>query len=454
MVRLFFSIIIPLFIGYNIILIIFRKNLKELMGLEQAALSYITGLSILGLEMFVLSFFGIDWSFRNMASPWIVITLINVAWITMGGFAVSFKTDGKPVLGLIEKIFLGLIIFQIIFVTLKALALPIEAPDAVAIYAIKAKAFYLKGGIDRGILTDVSYKDSHQDYPLLLPLAECFVYRVFGFLNDHLVKIIFPLYFSSAIAIFYFILRRFIERRGSILLAFMLSSVPQFAAFGTNGYADLLISCYYTAALLYLFVWMKERKPCYLMISALMSFSAIWTKNEGWMLFLVNAVVLTLFLMKDKAAVTKKVFIFAGYAAGVIMLILPFVIFKNRLGLESDIISRDTLTPARMLGNIDRLGPIFYEYQKHLFGPKRWNLAWLAVLSVFILKAKEIFKDEKAYLALAIILCLTGYTAIYIITPHGLGWHLSTSASRLLLHFLPVGLFLFALSFKKELDAF
>ena len=93
MVRLFFSIIIPLFIGYNIILIIFRKNLKELMGLEQAALSYITGLSILGLEMFVLSFFGIDWSFRNMASPWIVITLINVAWITMGGFAVSFKTD-------------------------------------------------------------------------------------------------------------------------------------------------------------------------------------------------------------------------------------------------------------------------------------------------------------------------------------------------------------------------
>jgi len=341
------------------------------------------------------------------------------------------------------------------YVVIKALALPIEAPDAVAIYAIKAKAFFLAGGIDREILTNPLFEESHQDYPLLLPFAECWLYRVMGGLNDLLAKTIFPLYYLSTLAIFYYCLKRFVRRRGSLLFTFMLAAVPQFAIFGTNAYADLPLTCYYTASLLYLLLWMREKGAGpYLALSSLLSFAAAWTKNEGFMLALVNVVVLTVFLGRERMPFTKKMLSFSVYVVPILVLMTPWISLKATLGLESDVFNRSTLTVANVVDNAGRIGPILYEYQKHIFGPKRWNIAWLLVLAVFIVRSRRLFTDEGGYLAVSVILCLLGYSFIYMISPRDLGWHLSTSASRLLLHILPAGLFWLALATRKELDRF
>jgi len=47
------------------------------------------------------------------------------------------------------------------------------------------------------------------------------------------------------------------------------------------------------------------------------------------------------------------------------------------------------------------------------------------------------------FVGVAILLQLTGYMAIYVITPHDLAWHVHTSKERLILHIFPAILFLF-----------
>ncbi len=294
--KLSLGILATFFSGYNIILFLFRNSLKKLELSETIFLSFPIGISFISLEMYVLALLGKEWSFPNLAAPWVFLFLINLTWFYTKRRGALKPPSRKPALDLVEKVLICGIVLQVIYVALKALTLPLEAPDAVAIYAIKAKAFYLKGGIDQEILRNAVFKESHQDYPLLLPFAECWIYRVLGSLNDLLVKTIFPLYFLSTLVIFYNVLKRYVRRRGSLLFTFMLSSVPQFAVFGTNGYADLPVTCYYTASLLYLFLWMKEKGTAYLLLSSLMSFSAAWTKNEGWMLSGVNILILIIFL--------------------------------------------------------------------------------------------------------------------------------------------------------------
>ncbi|MFA4982360.1 MAG: glycosyltransferase family 39 protein [Candidatus Omnitrophota bacterium] len=453
-VKLTLGILITFFVGYNIIKALSWSNLKIMGSLEIVFLSFPIGISVITLQMFILAIFGKGWSLFNMALPWVFLLLVNLAVFFMRKRRPAEPQAARSALDFVEKALICGIILQVIWVTLKAFALPIEAPDAIAIYALKAKAFYLKGGMDHDILKNVTFKDSHQDYPLLLPLAECWIYRALGNLNDFLAKALFPIFFLSATGIFYSMLKRFIKRRGSLLFTFMLASVPQFTVFGTNAYADLPLTCYYTASLLYLFLWMKEKETPYLLLSALMSFSAAWTKNEGSMLLVINILILAIFLARDKMRFVKKAISLSVYLAVVIVLLLPWISFKNSMALESDIVNKATITPSNVGANLGRVWPILYEYQKHLFGPKRWNIAWISVLVVFILKIRNVFRDEIGYIAFAAILCIAGYTFIYIVTPHDLGWHLSTSASRLMLHVLPVSMFWLALSTKKDLNLF
>ena len=136
------------------------------------------------------------------------------------------------------------------------------------------------------------------------------------------------------------------------------------------------------------------------------------------------------------------------------ILITPWAGFKNNFNLENDVVNKETFAAWNVVKNFNRIGPILYEYQKHIFGPKKWNLAWLIIAAIFIVKFKKLFKGEWRYFTYALVLSLLGYTLIYIISPKPLGWHLSTSASRILLHFLPLGLFLAAIYTKEELDVF
>ena len=88
---------------------------------------------------------------------------------------------------------------------------------------------------------------------------------------------------------------------------------------------------------------------------------------------------------------------------------------------------------------------ILYEYQRQAFGIKYWNLSWIAFIFLAILRFKKIFSEEDRYITIPIFFILLCYTAVYLITPQDIYWHLRKSAGRLLIHVLPLVIFYIAM---------
>jgi len=129
--------------------------------------------------------------------------------------------------------------FEVLYVFFRALIRPMESYDSIAMYAFKSKIFYLAKMIPPDFFKSFSDFVPHIEYPLLIPLAETQFYAFLGYLNDLLVKIIFPLYYVALLAVSYSISKRFLNRRASLLFTFLLATIPQVTDFATNGYADI-----------------------------------------------------------------------------------------------------------------------------------------------------------------------------------------------------------------------
>ncbi len=148
--------------------------------------------------------------------------------------------------------------------------LPMEAYDAVSNWGLKAKAIFLAGSIPETFLRNPNYEVFHPDYPLLVPLLESYVYRCAADLREASAKMVFPLFLAGCVAVLFAALRRVGQtRRSCFLFSFLLVSVPYFSEQATNGYADVVVSFYFGAGSLYLYLWQTTGRNLFLVLSAL-----------------------------------------------------------------------------------------------------------------------------------------------------------------------------------------
>lgn len=432
-------------IGWSVLSLISRKNIFSLA--ETAALSYGIGLGLMSLEMAALSIFNIKFSVLSIMIFWVPL----IVWAAPAALK-RLKMD-RPIskmmpLSALEKFFIFGISLEAAYTFFKALVRPIEAYDAIAIYGLKSKIFYLAGGVGHNFFS--AFKDfvPHIEYPLLIPLAETSVYTFLGSLNDILVKAIFPLFYLSLLILVYSLARRFIERKPSLLVTFLLATIPQLGDFATNGYADIAFTFYCSSSIFYLFLWARERKGTLLIISFVMSILAMWTKSEGLMFAGINILLTFIYMLYERKFVKNALL----YSVMLMIIAVAYVALVSKL--SGTLPQGDFSKPAAAgkevnLADIRRIFTILYEYQIQLFGPKKWNMIWVLFLAGFFLCLKNIFSKNMAMLTFAIILAFCGYTAVYMISPD-LSWHLSKSASRVFIHFLPVVVLWLALIYKEK----
>ena len=441
----FFGVIIWLAItiiaGWSVLSIALYKRGDLFFG-EKIALSYGMGLGLISIEMALLSVFKIRFSAFSIAVFWVPLVA--------AGFAMRSKNildENKA--SFVEKLFIFGILFEVLYVFFRALIQPIESYDAIAIYAIKAKIFYMAGAIPGNFFT--AFKDivPHIEYPLLVPLSETSLFAFIGNLNDLLVKIIFPLYYCAILAAFYYIARREVNRKTALLFTFLLATVSQFNEYATNGYADLPLAFYYSASVFFAYLWVRKKEPGFIIVSAIFSVLCIWTKTEGLALAGINALLVASYAFLEKKRILWKGLLYASFILAAVIIYL--FIMKKILGLSvnGDFAKVNLLDFGRMVVNLKRLPLILYEYQIQFFGPKKWNIIWVIFLVLFFINFKLAFKKELRFLTLSILLVLGAYTGIYIITPQDVAWHLSTTASRLFIHFLPVVVLWCAIIFKE-----
>lgn len=450
--RLSIMILAMTFVGWNILYFAFLRR-ANFHAIECVALSFGLGLGFITLEMLLFYFFGVKFELGPLVAPWVPLFMINIIIHWREGMP-DMRTghEDKKQNNILLAGLLALTSIQIIYTFFRALIRPIESFDAVAIYAIKSKIFYIARTIPPDFFGKFAKIFPHPDYPINIPLAETLSYISMGSMNDQLVKLIFPLFFVATLCLVYYSIRRFSTRTYALFFAFILSSIPQFSAYATNGYHDMVLSFYTFGSTLFLILWFEERESLgFLMLSAIMSGLAAWTKNEGLLYCVTNTLVLTVFYIANWRVITRREMrLFFIYLGVIVAILAPWAIAKARGHISNEEIDLARLTPTFVAGQLHKMKIILYEFQKEFFGPKKWLLVWPFAALAIVLNLKKAFKGVNKYIALSLVLTIGGYMLMYMISKVDTAYFVSKTWSRFLLHFLPLVVYWVAVIMKED----
>jgi len=445
LMRLILGVLFLTFSGWNALCLMPRRK-EPLYLFEALAISFGLGVGLVSLEMFIFYLLGIKFDLLSISAPWLILMAFNL--LTRRVYRLNpIPAEGKGP-GVLENIFVLGISIEVFYAFFRALIKPIESYDAIAIYAIKSKIFYLAGTIPREYFGCLAGIFPHPDYPLNIPLAETFFYLIFGQLNDQLVKIIFPIFYLGILSLAYWAIRRFASRLHALIFTFMLATIPQFSAYATNAYLDLILSFYYFASALLLLRWLLDRDDtASLVLSALMAALAAWTKNEGIMYCAINVFLMCVFVFTGRKPARKRGAVAVLVYAGILLAInLPWLLIKAAAHITNTDVDVMNIDPVNFVKQIYKITPILYEFQKEFFNPKKWLIVWPAAVAVFILNYKKAFAGTaRRFTALSVILAVLGYMWFYMISNLDVRFFAGKTWARFLIHFLPMVVYWMAL---------
>ena len=449
-------IFITTFMGWNVFFLLTNKSpLGEFSIAETIGFSYFLGFGTVTIEMFIIGMLGFEFTKFNIIVPWIPIILLNAFLFWKKNRKIYIEPKKAKRYTYWELILLALVSLQTVYNLLRALLKPIESYDSVAIYALKAKMLYLDHGISGEFFSNVAqwFHGAHPDYPLFIPLSETWVYTFLNGFNDIIVKLIFPLFYLSFIFIFYSILNKATKNRKlAIIFTFLLATVKQFSDYSTIGVCDMELGMFFFIAIACFYLWTKDRNKSYFLnLSLAATALCVWTKNEGMLLALIAAVIVIAYMILYLKILDNRSKIrLLLYCAITFIFILLWTFFKKYHNLVNDNFTMSMMSPTLFLINIKKIPVILYEYQKQFFGIKKWNIIWILWIIIWIRNFKESFRGTIGLLTASFLLFSIGYSLVYIFSTVEINYFLTTTASRFLLHILPVTIFWMALIIKRD----
>lgn len=448
---LLLSVITTTFLGWNALSVLSARYAeKRLFFLEKLGLSYLFGIGTVTIEMFAMSFFKIEFTKLTILVPWIAIIAVRLLLKSPPVEKEEAERAHRRDKTFPGNMFLWLISLQVLYNFFRALVKPVESYDACAIYGLKAKIIYFAHSLGPDFFRKVAnnFQGAHPDYPLLVPLAQSWVYTFLGGFNDILVKAIFPCFYLAFIFVFYAVIKRITNNRTlSLVFTFMLASVKQFSDYSTICNTDLVLGVYFGVCVLYLYQWFNNKKDkWFLAISLASSVFCVWTKNEGALLVLIVLFILGLnAVLGIKTAGFKETLPFFCYGFIALGFIFLWQLYKSRNGLVNENFNLSMISIGNFMAGLNKIPIVIYGYQKEIFGFKKWNLFWIMLLIIASSQFKNIFVKNIKYVVFIILLFAFGYTAMYIFSAVEINFFVRFTASRFLLHIFPVAVFLLAL---------
>lgn len=444
--KFIFSLGLPIIAGY-IVCIWLLSNRHGIGLLQKLAFSYGIGMGILSLVMFLLSLLKVRFGVLSITISLAIVVMpfLFLCFKSKDIFNKQTKMLQRKQLSFSRKLLIGLILCVFLFVLFQALIVPLAAWDSWAIYGFKAKAFYLDKTVQAGFLKDTTKFYSHPDYPLLVPLAETWIYICLGTWNDQLVKILFPLYFISLIIIFYNNLKYYIDKKYSLLFAFFFVTIPQVISLGSSGYADLPLAFYYFTSLAFLIRGCEDFDKTSLFFSAIFAGLAAWTKNEGIVMAMFDLLIFLGVILVRRKMSRKNILLIVQYGLIIALIAGPWIWFKNSLGLANDVVNSNNLSLGNIIANLNRIPIVLTFMAKQVFSINSWNLLFMFSVVVIIFNFKRVVLLPNILVFLSLLFYVCVWIFIYVISPYDIKWHLGTSLNRLLLQITALLLFLDAL---------
>lgn len=453
-VLLLISLVAVTFIGANVLYIISDRKLKLALP-ETIAISYGLGLGSISLEMLVFYILKLQFSVEALLAPWLILVVVNsMICFGQGG---RLRQDeparfSASKLRPLDVLFVLGISLETLYALFRAVIKPIESYDAIAIYAIRSKIFFLAKSIPQDYFSAIARLFPHADYPLNIQLSETFLYMSMNGLNEQLVKVIFPMFFAAILCVFYFSVRRFASRTYALIFTFVLASIPHFNNYATNAYLEVPLAFYIFVSGVSLLRWIEDGSWGALLLSAVTAALAGWTKNEGLMYCIIFITLVFWSVISKRKGVSKKdIFSAAAYSGIILCILLPWALVKSRWNIVNDEIALSNLNPANLARQLHKLGPVFYELQKQVFGPKKWNIFWPVAIAAFLLNIRSAVAMPQRYITAAIIMALGGYVIFYMISYVDVVFFASKTCARFLLDLLPLAAYLLAVILKDDI---
>lgn len=293
---------------------------------------------------------------------------------------------------------------------------------------------------------------SNPDYPLLIPATIARSWEYIG--NETLLipVLVATLFTFATVGLIFSSISILRSKSQGFLAGLILLGTPFFVIHGASQYADVPLGFFFlaTIALFALQQRLSVNKPSLLTLAGMTAGFSAWTKNEG-LLFLV-AIMVSHFIvvtLKGWRTYVRQVF---SFLIGVIPVLIIIIYFKTRFAPPNTFLSGQSFQSTMgRLTDFSRYLQVLKAFVRGFFHFGDWslvvNLPLLLVFYILIVGINIEAKERSGILTSIIVLILTvvGYFVVYVTTPQDLTWHLSTSLDRLFLQIWPSFIFTYFL---------
>ena len=381
--------------------------------------------------------------------------MITVECLLLAGLVVAyiFRTKATPnrlpfqiavVDGLFVLVLLVAVSCALHVLILRTYRVPDGEWDGWALWNMHARMIFFNGPHWRQYLPQTF----HADYPLLTPLLTARSWRYAATDTPEAGAALGILFALSATGILVMTLWELRDRVTATLAGLILLSTPFFIQHATSQYADLPIAVFILSsiALISLYSERASHSRGLLVLAGFLAGCAGWTKNEGLLFMVVMSAVL---LFQTFWRRVQLLSLIGPFVLGMLPSLTAIVVFKLSIASQNDLIQYQSHTLHKIL-SMDRYALIGGRLLHELWSFGDWKVQPLFLFLVFIVATgfdRRVLQDFGwTTSAIMLLVMLSGYFGVYIVTPLDLQYHLDSSMRRLLLHLWPSFLFVLGLT--------
>ncbi len=353
-------------------------------------------------------------AFLLVVFPWSRITVLTALAITLLGK--WWRSHRSPIgwHNLLDLLTASLVGGYIRFATI---APPVEF-DYLSIWGLKAREFWLAGGINTAFLQQTHQPNIHADYPLLVPLIYDAQALLLGRWDDQEIGLITAAFGVAALLVVRGLLAEELSPWARAFATLLLMPLV-FSPF--LGLAEGPLIAYSVVGLLYVRRAMKQDDAASALRGAVYLGCAASCKDEG--LMLIVAVALGLLVGGAKRLLPRL------WPAVVIP--LPWLVWRQLLDLTP--LHLQTGIIDRLLARLADPMPVFQALVQH---PPGQALFWLGFVAACVIGWRRVRSEH--LLATVCALQPLFFIGTYFLTPRELDWHVRLSWSRVLRQTMPV----------------
>jgi hypothetical protein len=432
----------------------------SLTPLERFVVASALGTAAIAAELLSWAVLNVSWTPGSLVLPWIALGVWHFAARSLGSSSGPATTSSGPRAP--ERIDLGYAKWlrpasRVAIACAAALLLlnnvvdPFLSADARAFWTPKAKIFYVQRHNPVVAFTDL-WSFFHQDYPLVVPLTEAWVFLWQGGLHEYFMKLVFPVYTLLLCAGIVAFTSRLASATAGWIAGALFLTTPAVLAHGSIAYADLPLALFFWLATALALMWLRTPTSRLVVLSGILAGFAVWIKNEGSPLVLLLGVALTFQVIRLERTRERLTGVLTFWLTFAVVASGWFVVRHNLRAASYLHIPAPSDWSSIVASRLPIIG---HDAVAGLFSVdsvlRKWNIVWYVLICLPMLRRRYI--TDSVVIALTIVAGYGGVIALVnLVTPFDVNWYFVESFDRLLLHIYPLVVFTVASLIVVETD--